>query len=119
MKNFNNRPIFSKNLIRVRKERKLTQEDLAKLVGLSKRMITYYETKAVKPPIDKINDIAKALKVSIIELLGVHEPTAMQNEFINMDGRTLKKLKTILSLSPEERHLVYTFAETLLLKKKK
>jgi transcriptional regulator with XRE-family HTH domain len=65
MKNFNSRPTFSKNLIRLRKERRLSQSELAKLTNISKRMITYYETKAVKPPIDKIESIAKALNVSI------------------------------------------------------
>ena len=74
MKSFNTRPTFSKNLIRLRRERKLTQGDLAKLTGLSPRMIAYYETEAVKPPIDKIGIIAKVLNVNIDELLGLHEP---------------------------------------------
>ena len=119
MKNFKNRPLFSRNLIRFRKERKLTQEELASKTGLSKRMIAYYETKAVKPPVDKIDTIAKALNVSINDLLGKQEPTSIQNEFINIDSRTLKKLKNILLLSPEERHLVYTFVDSLLAKKAK
>jgi ABC-type molybdate transport system ATPase subunit len=53
------------------------------------------------------------------DLLGTQEPTTIQNEFINIDGRTLKKIKNILSLSTEERHLVYTFADSLLMKKGK
>ena len=89
----------------------MTQGDLAKLTGLSPRMIAYYETEAVKPPIDKIGIIAKVLNVNIDELLGLHEPTALQNELINIDGRTLKKLKKILSLSTDQRHLVYSFVD--------
>ncbi|HPL18765.1 MAG TPA: helix-turn-helix transcriptional regulator [Spirochaetota bacterium] len=119
MKNFETRPTFSKNLIRLRKERKLSQADLAQLTGLSPRMIAYYETEAVKPPIDKIGLIAKALKVKIEELLDFNEPTAIQKEFVNIDGRTLKKLKKILSLSTDERHLVYSFVDSLLMKKER
>ncbi len=119
MKNYSTRPTFSKNLIRFRKERKLTQGELAELAGLSKRMIAYYETKAVKPPVDKIGVIAKILHVSVDELLGLHEPTAIQNELINIDGRTIKKMKKILSLSTDQRHLVYTFVDSLLMKKER
>jgi transcriptional regulator with XRE-family HTH domain len=119
MKNYSDRPTFSKNLIRFRKERKLTQEELPQLAGLSKRMITYYETKAAKPPVDKIGILAKILHVSIDDLLGIHEPTTIQNEFINIDGRMLKKLKKILSLSTDDRHLVYSFVDSLLMKKEK
>jgi transcriptional regulator with XRE-family HTH domain len=119
MKNYSTRPTFSKNLIRFRKERKLTQGELAELVGLSKRMIAYYETKAVKPPVDKIGVIAKILRVSVDELLGLHEPTAIQNELINIDGRTLKKMKKILALSTDQRHLVYSFVDSLLMKKER
>jgi transcriptional regulator with XRE-family HTH domain len=119
MKNYSDRPTFSKNLIRFRKERKLTQGELAQMAGLSKRMITYYETKAVKPPVDKIGIIAKILNVSVDELLGLHEPTAIQKELINIDGRTLKRLKKILALSTDERHLVYSFVDSLLIKKER
>ncbi len=119
MKNFDNRPIFGRNLVRLRKERKLTQGELAEMTGMSTRMIAYYEIEAVKPPIDKIESLSKALKVSINELLGTNEPNAVQNELIHIDGRTLKRIKKILELSPEERHLVYSYVDSLHFKKEK
>ena len=81
-------------------------------------MIAYYETEAVKPPIDKIEIIAKALNVGINDLLETKEPTKIQSMFAQLDGRTLNKLKDILSLSPEQRHLVYSYVDSLLDKKK-
>jgi len=118
MKSMESRPTtFSKNLVKLRKERKLTQEELASMTGMSTRMIAYYETEAVKPPVDKIENIAKALKVGINELLGSHAPTPAQDELISIDTRTLKKIKKILSLSNEERHLVYSFVDSLLIRK--
>ena len=119
MKPLKDRPQFSRNLVRLRKERRLTQEDLAKKTGLSKRVIAYYETEAVKPPIDNVEALAKALCVEISELLGTRTPTATQNEFENLNGRTLKQLKKILELTPEERHYVYAFVDSLLEKRKK
>ena len=38
--------------------------------------------------------------------------------FAQLDGRTLNKLKDILSLSPEQRSLVYSYVDSLLDKKK-
>ena len=111
------RPVFSRNLIKCRKEKGLSQEQLAELTGLSKRMVAYYELEAIKPPIDKIEIISKALNVSINDLLGTKDNSTIQNDFIQLDGKTLNKLKIILSLSPEDRHIVYTFAESLKIKR--
>ena len=120
MKNFKDRPTFSKNMIRLRKERKMTQTELADLTGLSKRMIAYYETEAVKPPIDKVDIIAKALNVSINDLLGIkEEPGETQKDLTHVDSRTLKKLNMILSLPKHQRHIIYSMAESFLKKNKK
>ena len=118
MKPLKDRPQFSRNLVRLRKERHLTQDDMAQKTGLSKRVIAYYETEAVKPPLDNVEALAKALNVEISELIGTHTPTPAQSEFINLNGRTLKQLKKILELTPEERHYVYAFVDSLLAKRK-
>lgn len=109
-----NKLTFSENLIRYRKERGLSQQDLANITGITQRMIVYYENKAVKPPIDKIETIAKALHVNINELLGTSEETDIQREFSEIDARTLKKLKMILSLPKNQRHIIYSMAESFL-----
>jgi len=114
MKKLENRPSFGQNILRIRKARKLTQGDLSKLTGLSVRMIAYYELEAVKPPIDKIEIIAKSLNVGINELLGTYESTPSQGDFTNIDSRTLKKMKTILALPKHQRHIIYSMAESFL-----
>ena len=118
MNKYENRPLFSKNLIKLRKERGLSQEDLARMTGLTKRMIAYYEIQAVKPPIDKIELLANALNVTISELLATKESTKVQNEFLEIDSRTLKKIKMILSLPKQQRHIIYSMAESFLKQKK-
>jgi len=112
----NNKLQFSKNLIKLRKERGLSQRKLAELSGLTLRMINYYEKEATKPPIDNIELIAKSLNVSITDLLGTNETTYIQNELTQLDTRSIKKIQTILSLTKENRHIIYTLAEALLLK---
>ena len=120
MKNKKHKTIFSQNLIRLRKERGLSQQDLANLSGLTQRMIVYYENEAVKPPIDKIEIIAKVLKININDLLSTSdEPLDIQNELSQIDARTLKKLKIILSLPKQQRHMIYSMAESFLEKSNK
>jgi hypothetical protein len=80
-------------------------------------MIAYYETEAVKPPIDKVDIIAKVLNVSINDFVGVQEEvTNVQKDLINMDSRILKKIRMILSLPKHQRHLIYSMAESFLKK---
>ena len=111
------RPVFSQNLVKYRKEQGLSQQELADLTGLTQRMIVYYENEAVKPPIDKIEALAKALHVEINELLGTGKETEIQKEFTQIDARTLKKLKMILALPKHQRHIIYSMAESFLKQK--
>lgn len=107
--------IFAKNLKRLRKKRGLSQYDLADLTGISRRMIGHFETKAVQPPLDKIELIAKALKVKMSELFINGE----DNEEIDpsiFDTRSLKKLRDILSLSPNDRADLYRMLNKMLRK---
>ena len=60
---------FSRNLRRLRKERGLSQYDLAELRGISQRMIHHYESHVSEPALSKVELIAKALKVKTSALL--------------------------------------------------
>jgi transcriptional regulator with XRE-family HTH domain len=112
------RSIFAQNLIRYRKQRGLSQYDLANLTGISQRMIGHYETHASEPPIEKIEAIAKALGIKAAQLL---ESPATSTEdsrldISDIDPRSIKKLKEILSLSPEDRNDLYRMLNKLLRK---
>ena len=62
---------FGMRLAQLRKAKGFTQRDFADNVGVSQRMIAYYEKHAKRPPLEKLEGIAKALTISIDELLGV------------------------------------------------
>jgi transcriptional regulator with XRE-family HTH domain len=90
---------FSENLARLRKMKGLSQGDLAKLSGLTRRIIGHYENEAVEPPLRNIRAIADALGVRISELLDETRNLAKQsNDLTDIDPRSVKKLKDILSL---------------------
>ena len=110
---------FSQNLARIRKQRGLSQADLAERAGLSRRMINHYETQAVQPPIDKIEAIAEALGIKPSQLLDQTTKTTEKDVAIDLTGidpRSVKKLKDILSLPTEDRNVLYRMLNELLRK---
>src|SRR4029078_8023480 len=61
---------FGKQLQRLRTGRSLTQEQLAVNVGLSRTFITRLELGQQEPPLRPLVRLAKALRVSVTDLLG-------------------------------------------------
>lgn len=61
---------FNERLKRFRKEKGLTQVQLAELTGITARQIQNYEGGKARPRLDAAEKLAKALNVSADELLG-------------------------------------------------
>ena len=58
----------------LRKERKLSQEELAEQVGVSRQAVSKWESDAAIPEIDKLIALSRLYGVSVGWLLGVEEP---------------------------------------------
>ena len=67
--NFDNMPPFGKKLMKLRQSRNLRQEDLAKVLGVSRTTISYYEGKAKNPTTEFVRKIADYFGVSTDQLL--------------------------------------------------
>jgi transcriptional regulator with XRE-family HTH domain len=89
---------FGKRLARIRQSRAMTQAQLAHSVGVSKRVITYYEQEDAQPPGALLVDLATALRVSADQLLGLkaHKETSSSPR----TARLLKRLQKIEQLQP-------------------
>ena len=97
------------NLVKVRKE-KMTQKELAKLIGISQQEISRYESGDIKAPINYIIDVANCCNVSVDYILG-REESFHKNEdedkealrlfyLLNEDNRirVIERMKTLLEL---------------------
>lgn len=60
---------FSANLRRERKKHGLTQNELAKGIGVARVTVTEWEANTRYPTIDRIYDIAKFLKIPASDLI--------------------------------------------------
>ena len=61
---------FGKNLFRLRKEHRMTQEQLANLLGVAPQSVSRWENSQVYPDTELLPQIASLLHVSIDALLG-------------------------------------------------
>jgi transcriptional regulator with XRE-family HTH domain len=61
---------FGKRLTEVRKDKKMSQDDVGKLVGVHGAVIGRYERDEVKPSIEMATQLAEALEVSLDYLVG-------------------------------------------------
>ena len=102
--------VFAQNLSQIRKQRGLSQADLAEMAGLTRRIINHYENHVSQPPIEKVEAIARALKIKTSSLLDRNSPALRIHKSIDLTGidpRSVKKLKDILSLPVDDRNDLY------------
>lgn len=111
-------PDFGTRMAELRKAAGYTQVELAKQLGISQRMISYYEGRAEHPPTSVLPALAKALCVTTDELLGVTPIKKIRKP----DTRLEQRLQQIQKLAPRPRkqimQLIDTFIEAEQLKQK-
>ena len=66
----NIRENIQKNIVRYRKEAKLTQAELAKKIGISSPTLSSWEQGKSIPDIDKLYELSVALKVDLVTISG-------------------------------------------------
>ncbi|MBR3995632.1 MAG: helix-turn-helix domain-containing protein [Clostridia bacterium] len=71
---------FGERLRELRKEKGLSQDEFAKILGTSKQILSRYELGQRSPKIEQVSKYAEKLKVSVDYLLGDSEAEAMYSE---------------------------------------
>ena len=62
---------FGQRLATARKAAGYTQKQLADEIGVTRRVIAYYETESQHPPANLLADLAEALSITTDQLLGL------------------------------------------------
>lgn len=88
----------------IRKRRRLTQEQLGKLVGMTSAHIGHFEIGSRKPSYQNLSRLADALKVSVDELMGRTLTCTYDGDIGNV----------LSELTADELDLVQRFARMLL-----
>ncbi len=115
--------MFSERLKRLRKERGLTQDDLAEELGVSRSSVSGYETnRAAEPDYRSLVKIADLFQVSTDYLLGrTDDPRLCRNqesmslqEFCDAVGDALSRVHGYGNMSTEDRQRLIEIVRYLL-----
>jgi transcriptional regulator with XRE-family HTH domain len=104
---------FGKRLASLRKKAGLSQRDLAKELGISQRMIAYYEKQTDFPPTQLLPAIVKVLGVSSDQLLGIEK-----EEDNIKDQKLWQRFKEVQELSKSEKKSIFEFLDTFIDRKR-
>ncbi len=94
---------FGRRLARLRKEAGYSQRALAAEIGISHRMVAYYEAQTVHPPAHLLPTLADSLGLTVDQILGrkpLTKPKAPTNQ------RLLRELRRVEKLPPHARRSV-------------
>lgn len=97
---------FRSNMMLIRKQKKLSQSALGKLIGTSGDVIGRYERGDISPSVDVVIKIADALEVSVDYLIG--------KTSLALDKEALKRLEDISKLKDENKNFIYNLIDMAL-----
>ena len=93
--------LFGERLQKARKERKVSQDELAKSLGVHAPIIGRYERGEVNPSIEVATKIADSLGVSLDYLTGLSDQL--------LDKEIVKQINDLQGLKPEDQqHILKT-----------
>jgi len=102
---------FGARMARLRKVAGYSQRALAEEIGISYRMVAYYEGETDRPPAHLLPAIAKALGVTVDQLLGLANVSARKQP---RNERLIRTLLKVEKLSPRSRRAVIDHINALL-----
>lgn len=105
--------MFGERLRALREARGLTQEELGRMVGLSQRMVWHYETYGDLPLAKLLPALAKALKASTDELVGVKP---LKDEFLSRNKKLMRRFKLVENLPLRDQRMVFSLINALVAK---
>ena len=102
---------FGQRLTHLREAAGFTQHALAQAVNVSQRMIAYYETENGNPPVALLKKLAKALKISTDQLLGLEKVTSKNRP---RDTNLWRRFTQAEKLPPQARRQITQYLDSML-----
>lgn len=101
---------FAERLAHVRKQRRLSQADTGRLVGINGDAYGRYERGEVRPTVETARRIADALEVSLDYLTGKTD--------LVIDDTMLKRMEHIAAMTDEDQGHVFTLLDAFIARTK-
>lgn len=97
---------FGQNMMLLRKQKKLSQAALGKMIGTSGDVIGRYERGDIKPSVDVVAKLADALEVSVDYLIG--------KTSLVIDKNTMDRIEEISALPDDKKSYVFNLIDMCL-----
>jgi len=107
---------FAERLARLRKDRGLTQEEMAKKIGVGIAQMKRYEKGTSSPTLEVIKNMAKTLGVSSDELIFEENEGVASTRIL--DSKLLEQFEMLSKINPHDKEAVMTVMESIIIKNK-
>lgn len=97
---------FGKRLLEIRKEKKLSQGELAKMVGIHANVLGRYERGEARPFVEMAAKLAEALEVSLDYLVG--------NSDLKFDKETINRIVSMQALADDEKNTIFKIVDAFI-----
>lgn len=108
------RKAFAARLKELRKQKDLTQKELALRIGANYQQLNKYECGLHTPPLDKLVSLAEALDTTVDYLL-TGDPE--QNVSLH-NTQLLERFKALESFNPQDQEMVITLIDAMIVKQR-
>jgi transcriptional regulator with XRE-family HTH domain len=105
---------FAEKLSKMRKERGLTQQEMAEKAGVGIAQLRRYEGGKSSPTLEVIKNISKTLGVTTDELIFDEHEGVANNKI--MDRQLLEQFEVVSGMSQYEKDAIKTILESMILK---
>ena len=90
--------MLGENIVKFRKKAKLSQEELAELMKVSRQTISNWELEETSPTADQVIELSKIFKVSSDELLGLDNRDILSQRVIKTEKIVKRQNKLFLGI---------------------
>ena len=111
--------IIGKNIVKYRKKKGFSQNDLAEATKLSRRAIAYYEKEANNEIFEKLELISNALNINLVDLFKNENSSTTDNEISDLDTRIIKRIMQVKNLSVRDQNLIWKYIDFIIDQKNK
>jgi transcriptional regulator with XRE-family HTH domain len=105
---------FAEKLSKFRNERGITQQEMAKLIGVGIAQVRRYEKGKSSPTLEVIKNIARTLGISADELIFDEAERVAAVKIL--DRKLLEQFEMVSKLSPADKDAVKTILESMIIK---
>ena len=100
---------LTESLKRIRKQYKMTQEDVAKFLGISRSGYTYYETGKTVPSVDMLKKLAVMYDTTIDDVVGLPQRKNVSGKSVGETNFVSEGMDPLMYMKKDEKTLIMAF----------